>query len=388
MRWTCDPGCVFWLPPDHASMPAPIEWEPCPAYAPHECRQMRTPWSDGDGSPLAPDVGFNVDADGVVRMMVGRNARNGSGDPNSYNEWLLGEIDGELEFAIRWESPSSCGAVMRDLNMDVFAVSLHGPNDDHVDALLLGYVGSLEPVMPYRDVEPGSSGWFVGPEWVIQLDYGSKLTAYTHDFSSSFAFYGAHMNPDFTEFTGQPLIFGREALFQTANYVTASIWAYDDELGTHPLISYPGDTTQGAANIGSDGVDMVWTHGEGKGANDFGLYPTVSIMTAPYTTDPALLQPRRLRSDMNPGIGTKSLQFAVGCGYAGRVLADSPGAEIVRLSDGAAWVLEGSSDWRWGEVLGITCEDIFIQANDVPAKKPANILRVPLASLGEPLAPD
>jgi len=389
VEWTCDPGCTFWLPPDLASMPPPIEWEACaPLAAYPDCQEMRADWSDGDGDPIVTDIGFATDSAGTTRLLLGRKAINGYGDAQSYFDWVVGDVDGELDFALRNPWPFNCGAFIGNLSNDTFALSLYGPNKDYdIDALLIGRVGSLTPEMPYHNQAEGQSAWYAGSEWVVKLDYGSQLLLLPHDFSSQVPLYNPGMNPDGAGFSPKPWFIGRDVLFQTGNYVTASIWAYDDVRGTHPLIAYPGDTTRGAINLGTDGEDLVWTLGEGKEENAFGLYPEVSIMTAPYTTDPAALEPRRLRNDLSLGIGTHELQFAVGCGHAGRVLANGQDAEIVRLSDGAGWVLQGSDDWRWQRVLGFTCDELFIAVHNRAIKK-FNVARLPLAALGEPLPPD
>ena len=169
-------------------------------------------------------------------------------------------------------------------------------------------------------------------------------------------------------------------------YTSPSIWAYDSIRGTHPLIAYPDHGARGAMNVGTDGIDIVWSYGEGKAPYEFGLYPQMSIMTAPYTTDPAALAPRKLRADMSTSIGTAHNQFAVGCGYAGRP-THTGGAEIVRLADGDAWLLNGDEHWLWSRVHGITCTELFLESWDKDTLV-YNMARVPLASLGAPLPPD
>lgn len=385
--WTCAPGCVFWIPPDPASLPAPIQWRSCPAAAElDDCRMMVTDWSDGEDDALGRfDLDFVAE---TGRLQFMRLAVNGSGDGNSYIEHVVGDVDGDLDFAMRSGWQSSCNVGPRGVSENAFAFSTRGPEKD-VDALMIGALGELDPIMPYRDAtSPGISSWYLGAEWLIKQDYGDVVTAYAHhDMSSGTLLYQPSMNPEAAGFGSQPLFFGRDILFQSGNLVTASIWAYDDQRGTHPLISFVGDGTRGAANVGSDGKDMVWTYGEGKTPPyAFGLYPTVSIMTAPFTTDPAALRPRRLRSDMNLGIGTKEIQFAVGCGFAGRMLADQR-VEIVRIEDGGAWVLDRHDLWEYGPVLGFTCEEVFVTAFDHEEKTP-NVARISLASLGEPLPPD
>ncbi|MBK8997934.1 MAG: hypothetical protein IPM35_19595 [Myxococcales bacterium] len=74
--------------------------------------------------------------------------------------------------------------------------------------------------------------------------------------------------------------------------------AWTQASGRQTLIRWLGDYTQGAGNFNTDGTDMVWTYGEGKAPDDW-EYPKRSIMTAPFTTDPAVRKAneKRLRSD-------------------------------------------------------------------------------------------
>src|SRR5690606_30746901 len=90
-----------------------------------------------------------------------------------------------------------------------------------------------------------------------------------------------------------------------------------------------------AHNIGTDGVDLVWSEGEGKEPHESqSAFPIRRIMTAPFTSDPASLMPRRLRSQ--PGQVAQVRPWVVGCGYAAM---DNGGAQklVVRLSDGWMW---------------------------------------------------
>ena len=160
--------------------------------------------------------------------------------------------------------------------------------------------------------------------------------------------------------------------------------------GARPLLRWYGDWTRGAGMFGTDGTDMVWEYCEGKEPwQDSSAYQDCSIMTAPYTTDPAVAQAkaRRLRSD--PG-GFWVYPYAVGCGYAARpVSINGNDLLVVRLSDGVSWILYGGADpqqFSYGHPIGISCEDVYVTALLVP--EPKQILRIPLASLGPGIPPD
>ncbi|MFO0553018.1 MAG: hypothetical protein U0271_31815 [Polyangiaceae bacterium] len=349
---------------------------------------MTTEWSDGYLNAIGSEVGFWVDQSSTARLFLARSAYNGSGDAQSYLDFVVGGVEGEpLDFALRQGYPPAegCAALNRDLGPGSFVFSLYGPNEG-VDGLMVGTVGSLTPEAWYRDDAPGINAWWGGSDWVLRQQYGSVLTAYGRGGEATVPIYEPAVSPLGAPLSGKPWVLGHQVIFGLGAYVSASIWAYDEALGTHPLLTFGDDLTRGAANVGTDGVDLVWTQGEGKVAGEEGLYRIVSIMTSPFTTDPAALASRRLRSDMSTGIGTHQNQFAVGCGYAGRILATGRDAEIVRLQDGAAWVLSGNDEWKWNYVLGFTCKELFITVFDAVSRY--GIARLPLDSLGDPLAPD
>ncbi len=149
---------------------------------------------------------------------------------------------------------------------------------------------------------------------------------------------------------------------------------------------------QGAYNIGTDGKDLVWMIGTDHPDAE-GVYATKSIMTSPFTTDPAQLQPRRLRSDWNYG---QIAPFVVGCGYAAHYSSASQtqrGLVIVRLSDGREWLLQDNVDhWEWQKAIGITCTDVYAEywgeQADPTEVQVGNIARVALDSLGPGLPAD
>jgi hypothetical protein len=157
---------------------------------------------------------------------------------------------------------------------------------------------------------------------------------------------------------------------------------WDESNGARPFIRWIGDQTQGATDLGTDGVDLVWSYGEGKAPNEI-VYPVRSIMTAPFTTDPMALQATRLRSQPYPTLGVH--QFKVGCGF-GMQETGGNGLLIIRLSDGISWTLPHLP----GQFLplgpiGLTCDEAFMF---VQIGGRATIARIRLDSLGPGIPPD
>jgi hypothetical protein len=167
------------------------------------------------------------------------------------------------------------------------------------------------------------------------------------------------------------------------------LMAWTPERGAYPFLTYPGDPSRGASGLGTDGLDMVWTYGEGKGP-ELEPYPAGSVMAAAFTTDPTLLEPRRLRSQPSPHYGPVS-PWQVGCGHAAVEWAVDE-VLVVRLSDGWSWALTTpnpeappAAQWHFGTVYAITCEEVFLRAGSPPAM---NIAGVRLDALGPGTPPD
>jgi len=234
-------------------------------------------------------------------------------------------------------------------------------------------------------VQGGLHDWSVGAKWVHEWDYGVNFALPLPSFQPYALLHDAATDPDGLPMNGQVLFVGNTGLFQVGNYSEDAIMSFDGT-ATHDLIRFPHDKTRGAENIGTDGLDMVWTLGENRPVNQ-PVYPTRSIYTSPYTTESTKLAPRRLRSDPSAEFGLEEAQFAVGCGFAGRVISATDNVEIVRLSDGVGWILQGTKDWKWIEVLGFTCDEAIVEA--IPTVPGTFALaRVKLDSLGTALPPD
>jgi len=192
--------------------------------------------------------------------------------------------------------------------------------------------------------------------------------------------------PTFTPFEGGAFL----ELHLTQS--TRQIMTWTKEQGVKPFLADTQYWKHGYGGFGTDGKDLVWTDEDNLtnpvGPNDYHGYSNRSLMTAPFTTDPSKLKPRRLRSD------PLHEEPVVGCGYAAKAYTEYGASRVlvVRLSDGVSWTLkappqtEAGDDYRFiGETVGISCDEVFFEASH---KTEWTVWRVRLDSLGPGTPPD
>jgi hypothetical protein len=390
LEWS--PDCPLWLPPAADELPAPIRWEPCAADLPGRpsCRQLVIDWNHQGNPGIALSPSLSVDG-GVARLFLTRVAVVDRGGPSSYLEWIVGEVDGPLGFAMRQaiDGRWRCVATEQQLREGRFGIRLRGDGRgpglrSDVDALLLGRVGQLRPAVVLRDTTPATASWSVGARWLVRGAAPSReLFLHSPDLNARLLHSTAGDPDRLAPVGGMPLVVGDDLVYEVAGSGGHALMAYDPERGPHALVRH-GDASRGDGNAGTDGKHLVWTRGEGGRPGE--VHPRRSILAADYTTDPRALRPRRLRSDPNPVLGAGPMRFAVGCGFAGRNASPPRDLLLVRLADGVSWQLAGSADWSWGQLLGFTCEEAF--ATVFSKTQGVSIARVRLDSLGPGLAPD
>lgn len=362
-------------------MVPPLQWEPCEFEVPGDCRQLVREWDPDRDRSISGYSWMEAKAAGEHHLMVVKGSGNGWGikpsDVEDYAEWVITPPDGPVKFALRMPAAefNKCRLFGESTQEGYYAFTMERP-ETPVDALLFGHVSDPQPKVPfYDDLNEGTPGWGVGSGWIIRaLGLGGSLTMHSHDFTIM-----KEIESPFP-IGGIPYVFGKDLLWGTGDTSRGPIGAYDEERGFHILVDVPN--TAYANGVGSDGTDIVWTLGEGD-EEWADTWPVRSVITAPYTTDPAAIKPRRLRSDAGLIVGPDP--WGVGCGYAGRPIIGIWGLQIVRLSDGVAWHLPRPTGMSWDRVIGITCDELFARVN---TNSGSNIARVRLDSLGPGLPPD
>ncbi|MBX3125715.1 MAG: hypothetical protein KF718_03330 [Polyangiaceae bacterium] len=163
------------------------------------------------------------------------------------------------------------------------------------------------------------------------------------------------------------------------------------------LVDYPGDYTKAVNGFATDGVDMVWTLGEGAYVSGGQGWDKSSIMTAPFSTDPsAVARPpagcaripgRSRRTDSRSAADTPR-----GSSSTAPIHPRQGQAEllVVRISDGTSWIVkvppieQGAAFAHY--MLGMTCDEVFTTAQF--ADESVAIVRIRFDSLGAGIAPD
>lgn len=260
------------------------------------------------------------------------------------------------------------------------------PNPGQTEAVLAGNVGNVPDTVRQYPLEDLFAEYRVSSTWLVRWRAG--LAGQLWGSTDTVVIQKAAQDPE-----GEPPLSVRargDAVFwEVGGLKKHGVVAWTQASGQQNLIRWLGDYTQGAGNFNTDGTDMVWTYGEGKAPDDW-EYPKRSIMTATFTTDPAVRKAteKRLRSD--PG-QLSVFPFGIGCGYAAREYSTSDSTEllVVRLSDGLSWIVKAppfSSGVQFMSVLGLTCEEVFVKVQ-FPDEVNA-IVRIRLDSLGPGIAPD
>jgi hypothetical protein len=385
--WTC--RCAFFVPSSPSALPPPPVWEPCgPAAGSLDCKVMNVDWTKK--MPAIALTFFERDAAGNPLLAFRRLHRDA---PLAYTVDLITEPDGPVRTSFMQlfytkfpDQDPGCIANMSSLSEGRYVLKVwgnnaygSGVNPEHRGALG-GSVDDLKPAVLAHYKDGAAREYVGGSKWLAERHFDSTLLASPWDMTKATFVTSATVDPDGLA-SDQILSRGDAIFFSTSVLLADGINVWDPIHGARTFIRWVGDYTKGAADLGTDGVDLVWTYGEGKLPSDI-AYPVRSIMTAPYTTDPAAVVARRLRSSPFQGVG--NFTWVVGCGHAANVAAAND-VLVVRLSDGVSWILPTAFDLNVTAALGFTCDEIFVRAT---VGETDTLARIRLDSLGAGTPPD
>jgi hypothetical protein len=386
-------GCQYpiYAPPDASMLPPGLAWEECTDIGPdpYTCTQLVVDWPNPypiggipvghvlpDGKVLLGLRKLQTFVEGAVKMTAHMDLLTEADGPVRQAFWVSKQPTAKAAF---WFQPSSISGTrstwMAQEQLDgnfVRLVNLGGLSSDLMPPIVTDG--------PAEGPEAGMS--FTGENFFALRGSLLRVRGWGgRDFGK--VYQGLDIrNPEWV---------GDSAVWSANTVAIGQIWAWTEAKGAFPLISFGDDDyTRGVANSFTDGLDLVWLQGEERDIQLSEFYPTRSIMTAKFTTDPTALQPKRLRSWPWQHIWGSDKLDVVGCGYAALQSVDKdnrPELMIVRISDGISWPLASPADnhWVWGKPVAVTCEEVFTMWG--PPGKPS-LRRVRLSSLGPGTPPD
>lgn len=386
--WSCD--CRFYLPASKSALPASIAWAACPVNpAGLDCQAMVTDWTDST-APVGV-VKMDRNPDGSAVLLIERGHENPKGD--SWIQNVVADADGNVRSAVMqaWSGMpfSSLGCVMtpEGFNEGYWVLFIRGSDQSaklgQMQGAIAGSVDDLHPtLLPGIEEHMYSDNWECSSKWLFREGAGFVETAFPWGSDAGVFVTSPAVDPDGLT-PSQTIAVGDALFWETATTALRGINSWDPKHGARPFIRWIGDGTNGAGNLGTDGKALVWSYGEGKSYGD-DVYPTASVMTAPFTTDPATLQPRRLRSQPGSGIGALDT-WHVGCGLAA-INGWNQDVFVVRISDGVAWTIPSVlPDIHLFSPLGLTCDEIFVLGT-VGGRE--TVLRMKLDKLGPGMPAD
>jgi len=392
-----DPFCEFYVPHARENLPAPIRWEPCranPETTTKSCRQMVLDWEPAKliQELISPGTRALRRADGRVALMTARYQLEGTFR-------LIADLDGPVLVAIREQRPERCVLNSEVSNGEHYAFRVldseaKGSLSEYGGGALGGQLDELRPRVLRHYHDSFTRSFIAGAPGLLEVS-GGLMSLYSwndgslvKDVWSSSQDNGLAQNYQF--FHGPALFWASDT------YAINKQKVYAPPAEVKDLLSYGDDFTKGVADLGTDGTNLVWIEGFNR-PGPSGVFPDVTAYVAPYTTDPAQIVKRALRSDLS-GYPFGTGPFVVGCGYAARSTfmkrdgGFEDGTLLIRLADGYAWHLADGPgvDWGWRQPLAVTCDEILVTVAERPtpsAPPRTNIARVRIDSLGPPTAP-
>jgi hypothetical protein len=382
--WSC--ACRFYVPATKHALPPPIHWEPCSGVSLARCEAMVTDWTHG-AVPIALNPRLDRDLEGNVVLDFTRDATDAH-EPHTLH--LIAYPDGPVLNAMLkpWLGESlaepRCYLVNEAMHEGRYLRVPRATDVTAIGASQGALVGTIDRSQPrvlarIRSPLPFKYSWAVGARWIVRL--GESLNVLGWDGEPGYKVTAPADDPEGLA-PSQLLVHGSAVFWTTADLRRSGINVWEPERGVRPFQRWVGDDSRGAGNLGTDGIDLVWSYGQDRQSSDRD-YPTRWIMTAPFVTDPAALRPRRLRTQASPVLAER--EYQVGCGYAAHA-AGASGVQVVRLSDGWGWFLPSETPaLRVRRPIGLTCRHIYVLAQVVGRW---TLARFELGSLGRGSAPD
>lgn len=367
--------CGIYVPKAKDKLPPPIRWETCPASAPAgaDCRLMAIEGEPADkGFPGGAETAW-VRANGTVLLGAYRSVK------PSWAYSLFAEADGPVHTALLQTDLGLCSVGSASGYQDHYGLNLYEHGSGIGGGLLAGELGDLDPRIAIHLSPTSAHTVWAGSFAILDLTAGFTLDQYSWtDGGRLPSLWSAAQDNGLQQ--GIPVFGGGGAFWPSSNLRYHKVKAYTPGAAVRDFLSAGLLTTRGYGDLGTDGTDLVWIEAVGR-TTETGPFDSYTIMTAPFTTEPAQVVARRLRTEQGPDFDV--VHFRVGCGYAAR--SNGIHTRVVRLSDGQSWILPSAGGFSWIGPLALTCTELFATVRVAGATR---LARVRLDSLGPGIAPD
>lgn len=385
---TYDKLCSFYVPRSRDLLPSPVRWEPCPPIvrpAGASCQMMANDVGV-ESTPPGADAAW-VAPDGKLVLSVVRTAQ----PMNKGVHRIIADADGPVHTTMFIAATARCAPAFEKLQGGRYAVRVYEDSSSYGGGFLASEIDDLSPRIAVHLSKQNSHSIYAGPFSILDLNKGFKIEQYAWTDGAPLPLLWSPAQDNGLQQGG--FSFTNDAMFWVAddtNY--AKINVYTPAGGVRDFLSAGLVIDHGFGAIGTDGKDLVWIEARGRTRGGSAPFDTYDIMTAPYTTDPLNVVPRRLRSES--GNAYTLFNYVVGCGYATRW--SEKGFRIVRLADGWSWLLptvgpdatESERNWAWSDPLAITCTEVFLPVAINRETSTRHFARVRLDSLGPGIPPD
>jgi hypothetical protein len=289
-------------------------------------------------------------------------------DAVTYGDFVIGEADGPiLQTTVPVGHTFSTGLAWFDATSYAFSLRMSGDHSSE-HGIIAGRFGDPTPTYVRRLPNKGetSADWAVSGDLVVRSLNGITASRWLPEDGP--LVYNASKDPDGLPGYIRDVRGDRIFLELNANG-RMGVVSWTEAEGVKPVIRYYGTDEKSAQRWSTDGQDMVWVDGEGK-QTDLYEHTTMTVMTAPYSTDAAVIQQTKRAIGPSPIFGAAGTPILVGCGYAASAWLDAKqtanGLAIVRLADGVWWKLKPNVFPYPARPLGLTCEHVYYSfANQV-----------------------
>jgi hypothetical protein len=292
------------------------------------------------------------------------------------------EADGAVRSAILQTRTNYCGLAFASIFQDRYSLRLYEARTSEGGGAIASELGTLRPRLALHLDATRAHSMYAGPFALLDLSGGTFHRFSWTDGAALAPLWSSAQDDGLQQ--GVPVFAGDAMFWPASNSLYHKVKVYTPATAVRDFLTVGLVFDRGFGDLGTDGTDLVWIDAQGRASQSSSSpFTTLTIMTAPFTTEPSAVVPRRLRTEEGPSFDVRN--FVVGCGFAAR--ANGYHVRIVRLSDGRSWVLANApgAPVAWELPLALTCTELFASVRSGGATRTA---RVRLDSIGPGIPPD